>query len=168
MSSNVSIYTTALYKEQKISSCYITQQNDWAISCVSRERVQHAALSAGDFQCALFQLDVFMRNSIKLLGPFRMGEERETRRITSSFTTTKTTTMSQEDDDRHNIIPKCSLRPLFDSHLLPPLRFSLRATKPYEKEIIVKLWLCYILYMLTPVDKHTHADSIIHACIAHL
>lgn len=165
----MSVFTQQHSIKSRRFQVVISQQNDWAISCVSRERVvQHAALSAGDFQCALFQLDVFMRNSIKLLGPFRMGEERETRRITSSFTTTKTTTMSQEDDDRHNIIPKCSLRPLFDSHLLPPLRFSLRATKPYEKEIIVKLWLCYILYMLTPVDKHTHADSIIHACIAHL
>lgn len=58
-------------KERRDSSCYITQ-NDWAISCVWSRVVsvynKRIALSAGDFQL------MFMRNSIKLLGSFRMVE----------------------------------------------------------------------------------------------
>lgn len=69
MSSNVSIYTTALYKE-KIQVVISHRMIEQSRVCVwSRERVvQQAsiALSAGDFQL------MFMRNSIKLLGSFRM------------------------------------------------------------------------------------------------
>ncbi len=156
----MSVFTQQHSIKRRFKLLYHTEWLSNLVCVWSRERVvQQAsiALSAGDFQL------MFMRNSIKLLGSFRMvvGKPAGLRHLLRRRR--RWAKREREDDDRHNIIPKCSLRPLFDSHLLPPLRFSLRATKPYERNN--RKTLCVILlYMLTPVivvvDKH--ADSLLH------